>query len=36
MSNKEKRGFERAIDKLPEDISPLALTWRRGTSMEVS
>jgi hypothetical protein len=34
--NKEKKGFERGIDKLPEAIAPLALTWRRGTSMEVS
>jgi hypothetical protein len=34
--NKGKRGFERGIDKLPEAIDPLALTWRRGTSMEVS
>jgi hypothetical protein len=34
--NKEKKGFEREIDKLPEAIAPLALTWRRGTSMEVS
>jgi hypothetical protein len=36
-SSKEgKRGFERERDKLPEDIAPLALAWRRGTSMEVS
>jgi hypothetical protein len=34
--NKEKKGFEREIDKLPEAIAPLALTWWRGTSMEVS
>jgi hypothetical protein len=34
--NKEKKGFERKIDKLPEAIAPLALNWRRGTSMEVS
>jgi hypothetical protein len=34
--NKEKKGFEREIDKLPEAIAPLALTWQRGTSMEVS
>jgi hypothetical protein len=34
--NKEKKGFERGIDKLPEAITHLALTWRRGTSMEVS
>jgi hypothetical protein len=34
--NKEKKGIEREIDKLPEAISPLALTWWRGTSMEVS
>jgi hypothetical protein len=34
--NKEKRGFEREKDKLPEAIAPLALTWRRGTSMEDS
>jgi hypothetical protein len=34
--NKEKKGFEREIDKLPKAIAPLALTWQRGTSMEVS
>jgi hypothetical protein len=34
--NKEKKGFERGIDKLPKAIAPLALTWRRRTSMEVS
>jgi hypothetical protein len=34
--NKEKKGFERRKDKLPEAIAPLALTWRRGTSMEDS
>jgi hypothetical protein len=34
--NKEKKGFERERDKLPEAIAPLALTWRRRTSMEVS
>jgi hypothetical protein len=34
--NKEKKGFERGIDKLPEAIAPLALTWQRGTTMEVS
>jgi hypothetical protein len=34
--NKEKKGFERGIDKLPEAIAPLALTWWRGTSMEVA
>jgi hypothetical protein len=34
--NKDKKGFEREIDKLPKAIVPLALTWQRGTSMEVS
>jgi hypothetical protein len=34
--NKGKRGFEREKDKLPDAIAPLALTWRRGTSMEDS
>jgi hypothetical protein len=34
--NKDKKGFEREIDKLPEAIVPLALTWQRGTLMEVS
>jgi hypothetical protein len=34
--NKEKKAFERGIDKLAEAIGPLALTWWRGTSMEVS
>jgi hypothetical protein len=30
-------GFEREGKQgLPEDITPLVLTWRRGTSMEVS
>jgi hypothetical protein len=33
---KGMKGFEREIDKLPEAIAPLALTWRRGTSMEIS
>jgi hypothetical protein len=36
MSNREKGGFERERDKLLEDIAPLALTWWRGTSVEVS
>jgi hypothetical protein len=33
---KERRDLRGRETKLPEDIAPLALTWQRGTSVEVS